>query len=1310
MARGDFFSTARIASATFADLKRTWSTCPPEQLEYLLQSSQSAGKAADAIKASPPHLIRQATEAIIKKRKNPQNGGRTLEDLVHLEMDQSTAEQSTPWEYTVHQKPILLASETIGKPVITATELAKRSSEASESMKKYLDFKQKCNGEEQQLRSLKRSAENYRRMLDELNQQRMSLVNADGIVTVATRLQQLDDIKENEANCVRVFSQLQRQISAVEAGYIDTLRQVCGAKEEARAVFIEFRRMRGSFRSPAADKGRPNRVLVNIWNRQLGLGHLHGKITGRCIGRERTLGLVREMRLSILFHRLSHAATINTHLSYPVYCLRFDRTGRYFISGADDYLVRVFCLGSNTKVNASAGVGARIRGAVLVCTLRGHAGVINNIDVSPDNSFLATASEDGDVRVWGLKDGSPIAILRGHKGGANTVVWSPTIPFRLVTAGGDGLARSWDIRDACLKRYGKIIGKRPEYRLQRPADASVDRNTSVPTHNRPGENLAENSNQLPIHSFPIQPLAPIPAADAGGADRGTGDIPPPLPPLPVPDDDLSLPPIPLGDGDNARIHAVAEESGRFVANDSIDEGVVLLTKLHHGAPREEQMNEPGTRSRRVSVKVLCVAGCPYGRHFATGADDGICRIWKEDEDTCVDLIDKKYSNWPIVPNLPSSRPSPSSNTGEPLLTLKGHLSAITDLDYSHKGDRLLSASQKDGVVRIWTWEKDPVEKPNQKTSHILIKLSNPRYLEKEAATFRRRPTRCATSNSYKISCDVAVWSKDDKTVITSQSELEKQSGSEIVPGSQYIFIWNSYSGDCLLGISDAHTMQCPVIIPHPIDANVLCSAGADGFAKVWDLSNGTCTSSFSNTLEFGPIDIRDKGKPCGFLDGAFSPDGTTMILSDDSGRISVYDCPAHCFDNTDIISGHDVSWLKEQYFSNDYYDLHYDQHGYCVERGSEMPPHLAPRGVRCSNSGSPWGDNVDEAFRGTVGPLPIDEASARWARQNLRGVGRSILERNLQARGNMIGRFDPQTTVLVGQGGEVVDTMKVIYLYRPPERVRDVSENRMSSNYRWRDYSDMIREEATVRQDDMELDSDEEFQIDDSTSRVLHDNSDSEDEINATPDSQSPVRYRSSRSRVESEDDDSPVRPRRSCTGRTPFAEVPARASSRQRRRAYIDTDSETEEEYVEYMSTNNEPSGPFATDYENHFFRITDARSHAVERAWVRRLESNSSYCGRKSYTPQVGDTVAYIPRAHYDTISEYPILTAPWHSWPENSAWPVVRCVIRNIRYRFPFKAYFGRNKSRYVELFQSWSMTSRVSHGFPIARSSALVSLPF
>jgi len=148
--------------------------------------------------------------------------------------------------------------------------------------------------------------------------------------------------------------------------------------------------------------------------------------------------------LSILKSKLSHSITISSHLIYPVYCLKFDKTGRYFVTGSDDQTVKIFYLGASSSGDEHAigssgstvdltgessghtkkkkfNYGANMRGAVLVCTLNGHAGVVTDIDVSSDNALLATSSADGDVRVWKLEDGSPVAILRGHKDGANMV-------------------------------------------------------------------------------------------------------------------------------------------------------------------------------------------------------------------------------------------------------------------------------------------------------------------------------------------------------------------------------------------------------------------------------------------------------------------------------------------------------------------------------------------------------------------------------------------------------------------------------------------------------------------------------------------------------------------------------------------------------------------------------------------------------------------------------------------------------------------------------------------------------------------------
>lgn len=960
--------------------------------------------------------------------------------------------------------------------------------------------------------------------------------------------------------------------------------------------------------------------------------------------------------------RMSYAATINAHLAYPIYCLRFDRTGRYFITGGDDYLSRVFCLGSHVRAKSGSSLDPQSykRGAVLVCTLRGHAGVVNDIAVSSDNAFLATASEDGDCRVWGLRDGSPIAILRGHTGGANMVSWSTLTPYRLVTAGADGYARCWDIREACLIRYGGVIGKRFEYKRRKEEAKPSEK----------PEELLERAEREGVSLPPIPARAePATAVETNGANANVG-AQETLPQVPVPI--LPLPPPPGGQRIEA-IHAPADvdaaeedEPGRFVSGSNIDEGVSLLSKMQHGVAVEER-GGLGTRSRRAAVKVLCVDVCPLGRHIATGADDGICRVFSACDDPGLERLDVEKADCGSreIAGAPLVRQSKRHLvSGKTLLTLKGHLTAITDLKYSYGGDRLLSASQRDGVARIWSWSGDPmvssdtaanVSSPgsgnkNCHVSHITIKLTNPEKLPSRenggSRSNRQRPAR--TSAASTISCDVAAWMKDDSKIVTSQSELVKQSSSEIQPGSQYIFVWDSFSGHCLLGIRSAHSKQCPVVLPHPMLSNILCSGGADGLIKLWDIDKGECVLEHKNTVDFGPVEARDIGMISGYLDGSFSPDGTEVVLTDDCGRLTVLDC-SKASDREGF-----PSWMREQYFANDYYELLYDQHGYCVERGSERPPHLAPRGVRCSHSGAPWSEQVNGAFKSLTGPLPDPVDRSLWSRLNYRLLSRSHQKRPLKR--NVVGQYDPESTTMIGE--ETTKAKQVPVATQEAESASAPSSPRLSSNWRWRDYSDILREEGQGEEEDPDADDDS-FELNDVSNR------------NALGD----------------EDDDSDVEPTNNAgtnrrTNRREAEAEPSRHSNRnprnRRQNRYAELLDSSDDELVEYMSSNNTPSGPFRSDYETHFFRITNG-SHLISRDWACRYESTSAYMGRKSYSPQVGDEVVYIPRAHFDVLSEFPTITSPpWQNWPHEAEWPVVRCCIRSIRYRLPYRAFFRKNHS--------------------------------
>lgn len=81
------------------------------------------------------------------------------------------------------------------------------------------------------------------------------------------------------------------------------------------------------------------------------------------------------------------------HLS-AVYCVLYDRSGKYVITGADDLLVKVW---------------STIDGRLLA-TFRGASSEIMDIAVNFENTLLAAGSLDKILRVWCFKTMSPVSI------------------------------------------------------------------------------------------------------------------------------------------------------------------------------------------------------------------------------------------------------------------------------------------------------------------------------------------------------------------------------------------------------------------------------------------------------------------------------------------------------------------------------------------------------------------------------------------------------------------------------------------------------------------------------------------------------------------------------------------------------------------------------------------------------------------------------------------------------------------------------------------------------------------------------------
>ena len=82
--------------------------------------------------------------------------------------------------------------------------------------------------------------------------------------------------------------------------------------------------------------------------------------------------------------------------------------------------------------------------ATVTRRLQGHTGSVYGISVSPDEKYLASASEDKTVRLWEVATGQQIRVLEGHTGEVFSVVWSRDGEM-IVSGGGDNTARIWGL-------------------------------------------------------------------------------------------------------------------------------------------------------------------------------------------------------------------------------------------------------------------------------------------------------------------------------------------------------------------------------------------------------------------------------------------------------------------------------------------------------------------------------------------------------------------------------------------------------------------------------------------------------------------------------------------------------------------------------------------------------------------------------------------------------------------------------------------------------------------------------------------------
>jgi WD40 repeat protein len=112
------------------------------------------------------------------------------------------------------------------------------------------------------------------------------------------------------------------------------------------------------------------------------------------------------------------------------------------------------------------GVGDKVRrhtvresfdSALCTHTLSGHQTAVTGIAISLDANLIASAGQDGEIRVWDIAEQKCIADIEGHQDEVRSIVLTTDAKF-LISGGRDGKVRLWNIGTGqCIRTFGERV-------------------------------------------------------------------------------------------------------------------------------------------------------------------------------------------------------------------------------------------------------------------------------------------------------------------------------------------------------------------------------------------------------------------------------------------------------------------------------------------------------------------------------------------------------------------------------------------------------------------------------------------------------------------------------------------------------------------------------------------------------------------------------------------------------------------------------------------------------------------------------------
>ncbi len=281
--------------------------------------------------------------------------------------------------------------------------------------------------------------------------------------------------------------------------------------------------------------------------------------------------------------------------------------------------------------------------------LTGHTRVVRATSFRPDGGILATAGDDGTVKLWNLEApdrGTLLRTLRGHVGSVQDVAFSPD-GATLVTAGEDGTVRIWD---PSSEAPGRVVSKQ----LEAVNDV---------TYSQDGRRVATAGQD-----GTARVVDPVTGRELVTADPGTGAV-------------------------------------TGVAFDPTGSSLALATA--DGAPAVWDVTSVAPPGHTGSV--YSVAFSPEGDRLATASSDGTAAIWDRagteqlvltGHDGEVNSVVFGPAGVVVTASDDATAKQWDAVSGREVRTFAGHKDSIYDVALNRDTTLLATASQ-DGTARIW---------------------------------------------------------------------------------------------------------------------------------------------------------------------------------------------------------------------------------------------------------------------------------------------------------------------------------------------------------------------------------------------------------------------------------------------------------------------------------------------------------------------------------------------------------------------------------------------------------------------------------